>query len=328
MMGSGIIGWSTMLVMVLFACTTRWSYCFVGIPSLQRRVGRGVCGCSACLSLLANNNNTNNDGNNHNNDNNDGNNNSNDDNDSSMVQDRKEMDASSSIRFLGQGPHAIVREGVVLVSPPEEYNHYLMRSSLFVYAMGMDEYNEPVIRCVVLDNPTPFTLGEMATGLTTTDTTTSNSADDRAGRGSNMSPLLNNLIYRGGNVGGETAMMLHSRKDLDRDEIGTSGIFEGGLAQALALGDDAGGGTTETQQQQQQAVDAMTPQGMTNKQFKFFFNYCQFSPIELETMLDVVDPETGDAWVSFEVPPEMILEEWDKNEFWRYLRNELKKRKA
>jgi hypothetical protein len=52
-------------------------------------------------------------------------------------QDRKELDA---LRFgIGLGPNAIVREGVVLVAPPEEYNHYLMRSALFVYAMGLDE---------------------------------------------------------------------------------------------------------------------------------------------------------------------------------------------
>jgi hypothetical protein len=32
-----------------------------------------------------------------------------------------------------------------------------------------------------------------------------------------------------------------------------------------------------------------------------------------------VSGETGDAWMSVEVPPEVILVEWDnKNEFWRF----------
>jgi hypothetical protein len=226
-------------------------------------------------------------------------------------QHRKELDASA-IRYLGLGPNAIVREGAVLVAPPEEYNHYLMRSALFVYAMGLDDYNEQVIRCVVLDNPTPFTLGEMATGLNGME------RDGSSSSSASSSPLLNNLIYRGGNLGGETAMMLHSRKELERDEIGTSGIYEGGLAQALS----------QVKTITEADADANEAQAPMVNDFKFFFNYCQFSPVELETMLDVIDPETGDAWISFEVPPALILEEWDKNEFWRYLRNDWKKRKA
>lgn len=182
---------------------------------------------------------------------------------------------ASSIRFLGKGANALVRPGVVLIAPEEEYNHYLMRAAIFVYAMGMDEYDEYVIRCVVLDNPTPFTMKEMA-GV--------------GGR------LHGNLLYRGGNVGGETAMMLHSVNEFGREEIGTSGIFEGGL---------------------EQAQNADSPV----ENFKFFFNHCQFSPNELETMLEEIDPETGDGWVSVEAPSDLVLEEWDKNDCWRFLRN-------
>lgn len=186
------------------------------------------------------------------------------------------MDIASSIRFLGKGTRAIVREGCVLIAPPDEFNHYLMQASVFIYAIGLDEYDEQVIRGVVLDNPTPFTMGEMA-GVS--------------------GSLAGNLLYRGGNTGGEVAMMLHSESELKRDEIGTSGIYEGGLE--LAMVED-------------QEID----------NFKFFFNYCEFSPIELETMLETGDNGTdGDAWTSVEVPKEVILEEWDKNECWRFLRN-------
>lgn len=190
---------------------------------------------------------------------------------------------ASSIRFLGKGANALVRPGVVLIAPEEEYNHYLMRAAIFVYAMGMDEYDEYVIRCVVLDNPTPFTMKEMA-GV--------------GGR------LHGNLLYRGGNVGGETAMMLHSVTEFGREEIGTSGIFEGGLEQA------------------QNADDCPV------ENFKFFFNHCQFSPNELETMLEEIDPDTGDGWTSVEAPSDLVLEEWDKNDCWRFLRNVVKGRAA
>lgn len=187
---------------------------------------------------------------------------------------------TSSISFLGRGPEAIVRPGAVLVAPTDEYNHYLMKSALFVYAMGMDEYDEPVIRCVVIDNPTPFTMGEMA---------------------NLKGHLSENLLYRGGNSGGETAMLLHSVMEIGKEEIGSSGIYEGGLEMAKA-GD------------------------FVVERFKFFFNYCQFSPNELESMLDEVNPETGDAWVSLQVPAETILHEWDKNDCWKFLRKVVRER--
>jgi hypothetical protein len=63
-------------------------------------------------------------------------------------------------------------------------------------------------------------------------------------------------------------------------------IYEGGLAQALSLVNAA----TEADD-----ADANVAQAPVVNDFKFFFNYCQFSPVELETMLDVIDPETGDA---------------------------------
>lgn len=217
---------------------------------------------------------------------------------------------SNAIRFLGKGPNALVREGVVLIAPTEEYNHYLMRASIYVYAMGLDEYNEQVIRCVVLDNPTPFTMGEM---------TNRQNGSESSSSSSSSSPLLEqNLLYRGGNLGGETAMMLHSVKELGREEIGCSGIYQGGFEQALEwVADSSTAASTSTSS----SLSLSRAQ-----QFKFFFNYCQFSPFELEGMLETVDGETGDAWMSVEVPPEVVLAEWDKNECWRYLRKVLRKR--
>ena len=213
---------------------------------------------------------------------------------------------------------------MVLIAPTEEYNHYYMRAALFVHAMGLDEYDddEPVIRCVVLDNPTPFTMAEMSTSAATM---TSSSA-------ATTSPLLTrNLLYRGGNIGGETAMMLHSVKELGREEIASSGIYQGGLEQALqwvaaASADTALVDTVDTvdaSSSSSSTSSTLHRQGRPEERFKFFFNYCQFSPDELESMLETTTVD-GDAWMSVEVPPELVLAEWDKNECWRYLRKILR----
>ena len=37
------------------------------------------------------------------------------------------------IRYLGKGSDAIVREGCVLLPPTDEYQHFLMRTALWVY---------------------------------------------------------------------------------------------------------------------------------------------------------------------------------------------------
>ena len=52
----------------------------------------------------------------------------------------------NEIKYLGSGPDAIVRPGVVLVAPEHEYDHFLMRSAVFVYAIGLDDNQDMVIR--------------------------------------------------------------------------------------------------------------------------------------------------------------------------------------
>lgn len=53
---------------------------------------------------------------------------------------------SNGIKYLGSGPGAIVRPGVVLVAPEHEYDHFLMKSVVFVYAIGVDDNDDLVIR--------------------------------------------------------------------------------------------------------------------------------------------------------------------------------------
>ena len=156
----------------------------------------------------------------------------------------------SNIRFLGKGSNAIVRPGVVLLAPAEEFHHYLRQSAVFVYAMGTDENDDYVIRGAILDNPTPFTMGEMM---------------EQKKQGG----VYENLIFRGGESGGQEAFCLHSDESLDLEEIGTSKIFQGG------------------------DIDKIKDPSKV----KFFFNYMEFLEQELEEMLEIIQ-EDGDGWTS------------------------------
>ena len=141
------------------------------------------------------------------------------------------------IRYLGSGEDAIVRPGVVLVAPKHEYDHFLMRSAVFVYAIGLNEDDDMIIRAVVLDNPTAFTIGEMSPQI--------------------MGSLSDNILFRGGYDGQDSALLLHSKGGSNGpvksdSEIGSSGIYEGGIVSAM------------------ESVDAGL---ISQDQCKFFFNY-------------------------------------------------------
>mmetsp|Transcript_13523 Transcript_13523/g.20875 ORF Transcript_13523/g.20875 Transcript_13523/m.20875 type:complete len:255 (+) Transcript_13523:30-794(+) len=195
---------------------------------------------------------------------------------------------SSKIRYLGSGDDAIIRPGVVLVAPKHEYDHFLMKSAVFVYAIGLDENEDMVIRGVIIDHPTAFTISEMSPNV--------------------MGSLSDNLMFRGGRSGSDSAMLLHSAGGADGhvkvgEMIGSSGIYEGGVVSAM------------------EAADA----GLASPdQFKFFFNYMQFRENELEDMFQGVVDDDGkiDEWVSLEVPPEFVLNsDLERGEMWSRLRN-------
>ena len=197
-----------------------------------------------------------------------------------------ESDLSSKVRYLGSGDDAIIRPGVVLVAPKHEYDHYLMKSAVFIYAIGLDENEDMVIRGVIVDYPTAFTISEMSPNV--------------------MGSLSDNLMFRGGRNGNDSAMLLHSAGGTHvqaGEMIGNSGIYEGGIVSAM------------------EAADA----GRANPdQFKFFFNYMQFREKELDDMFKGVVDDDGklDEWVSLEVPPEYVLDgDIEKGETWSKLRN-------
>jgi hypothetical protein len=211
----------------------------------------------------------------------------------SLNSDESSPTTAPQLRFLGKGERAVVRPGAVLIAPNHEYNHFLMRAAVFIHAVGVNEHEEHVTRGVILDHPTAFTMAEM-------------------GGGSVYGTLAHNVLYQGGDVGNDSAMLLHAYGHNDDDEnarvecgdmIGTSGIYEGGLYDAMDLVD----------------TDLVDPE-----MFKFFFNYVEFSDMEIEGMLAATDSD-GDAWASMEVPPSVILNnDFGRGECWSYLRNKMK----
>lgn len=193
-------------------------------------------------------------------------------------------EGAGGVRYLGSGEDAIIRPGVVLVAPEHEYDHFLMKSAVFVYAIGLDEDENTLIRGVVLDHPTAFSIGEMSPNV--------------------MGRVAENVLFRGGYSGSDTAMLLHSAGGPDGPvaaghRIGTSEIFEGGIVSAM------------------EAVDAGA---VAPVRCKFFFNHMQFTVKELDGMFAATDSE-GDQWVSLEIPPEDVLDsDYDRGELWRKLR--------
>ena len=192
-----------------------------------------------------------------------------------------------AVRFLGRGSNAVVRPGCVLVAPKQEFHHYYRQAAIFVHAMGVadDGSGDYVIRGLILDHPTPFTLAEMMDHQP--------AVVDSA--------LGTNFLFRGGDKGGDGVILLHSQPHIGNgDEIGTSGLYQGGWQEALA----------ECFDYPQQAPPL----------YKAFFNYCEFTEQELEDLMDC--EEEGDAWMSVEVPADFVLnQDFDRGDAWAALRN-------
>lgn len=195
-------------------------------------------------------------------------------------------EAEVPVRFLGKGEYTIVRPGCVLISPKHEHNTYLQQSAIFIYAIGNDKYGDHVTRGVVIDHPTVFTMGEMIEGTL-------------------VGPLTQNILFRGGDTGGDSAIMLHSvGSSVSSKSIGSSGVFEGGIKPAMC------------------AIE----EGLANPcEFKFFFNHVEFTDKELANLLG--DELEGDAWLSVELPASYILsEDLFRAEVWKFVRKKLKER--
>jgi len=188
---------------------------------------------------------------------------------------------SGGVRFLGKGPRAIVRPGSVLVAPQHEFHHYYRQAAIFVYDMGEDDEGVYVIRGLILDHPTPFTLQEMIPGKF------------------DNSPLGETLLFRGGDKGGDGVVLLHNRPELGQVEIGGSGIYQGGWDAAVAA-----------IEAKQSDVD----------EFKAFFNFCEFSEDELEDLLESTEDGDSWASVEVGTDI-VLSDQWDRGDCWKRLRN-------
>jgi hypothetical protein len=227
----------------------------------------------------------------------------------------------NGITYLGEGPDAVVRLGCVLVAPDHENSHFLRRAAVLVHAMGEIDpaaaaspspfhsrncgeggggSGEYMIRGLILDHPTAFTLADMMPGV-----------DPETNRMSHLP------IFRGGDTGRDGLILLQhipgpraAAAATSAIEISKNGLYHGGWDEALR----AASGSDRSSAAQVHAGN-----------FKVFFNYLEFTETQLEEML-AADPaaEGGDdcRWVSLEVPPSTVLNsDYSRGGAWSDLRN-------
>lgn len=194
--------------------------------------------------------------------------------------------SSDGFTFLGKGSDASVDPGVVLIAPSHEYNHFLMKSAIFIYDRGLNDFDELVTRGVILDHPTAFTMAEMC--------------DIELGS------LGNQHLWRGGDAGNDTVMFIHAygnQVNSSSEMIGNSGLYEGGL---------------------QEVKSRIESNEIKPDRCKFFFNYIEFRENELQGLKAELDSD-GDAWAAMKVPSTFVTDsKYGRGEAWRYLRNHMK----
>jgi hypothetical protein len=190
------------------------------------------------------------------------------------------------------------------VAPSQEYHHLLSKAAIFIYDVGLadDDSDELVARGVIIDHPTAFSVSEMID-----ERFYFPSADDEVGLAA--ATLGKNTLFRGGDLGEQFVMMLHSLSVSNHHPsqvmIGSSGIYQGGLSyiiDAIHKGEQVG-------------CDSI----------KFFFNYLEFTETQLNLMFhdeQKNQPGSIDSWISVEVPSFFILHnDYSRGSAWEILRN-------
>ncbi|CAM9229587.1 unnamed protein product, partial [Hapterophycus canaliculatus] len=147
--------------------------------------------------------------------------------------------------------------GSVLVAGSDNYGHMTYKAVALIYEHG----EGGPTRAVCVDKGLDFTIGEMSSG--------------------DLGPLSNNRLFRGGEDGGEVAIMIHSHDIEGARPLGDTGLFVGGFVSALDLVDE----------QRAEPGD-----------FKFFFNHLAWPAGALKEQV-----EKG-LWKVVGLPNEVLLE--------------------
>lgn len=169
----------------------------------------------------------------------------------------RRVHARARVRLCGPPPAApALAPGAVLIAQPDQYDHFYHEAVMLVL-----EHGEGGSRGVLLNRETPFTMGEMA---------------------ASMDCFSESLVYRGGNAGSDTVLMLHARAGVrGAKPVGESGLYLGGLKHAQELVSSG-------------AADASA--------FKFFFNSELWAPTELEKQI-----EQQVWWSTRQVTPDQVV---------------------
>ncbi|GMI14443.1 hypothetical protein TrVE_jg13222 [Triparma verrucosa] len=206
--------------------------------------------------------------------------------------------------------------GRILLPPPSAMSHFLHQAALYVYSTTSQTADSlPSIRCVILDQPTAFTMNEMSS--------------------SSIGRIGDRPLFTGGESGNDSAILLHRHCELSppSQEIlrtgATTRIFEGGLALASSCVDEG-------------LYDGDMDLGVDDDEngFKFFFNYVEITHKEIEEinaaskskitgiqlqgeeeMFDVFD---GWMCVDFDDADVVLNNRYERGECYKMLRNKLR----
>ena len=104
----------------------------------------------------------------------------------------------------------VVKNGVVLLAQPSEYNHFLIKAAVLVFDYGSGRGS----RGVILERATAFTMGETSP---------------------NCGNFVDNTLYLGGEDGSDKAIMFHKYELDGYSKYIGAGIYTGGLGKAQKL---------------------------------------------------------------------------------------------
>ncbi|CAB1117878.1 unnamed protein product [Ectocarpus sp. CCAP 1310/34] len=147
--------------------------------------------------------------------------------------------------------------GSVLVAGADNYGSMTFKAVALVYEHGEGGPS----RAVCVDKGLDFTIGEMSTG--------------------DLGPLSNNRLFRGGDDGGEAAIMIHPHDIMGSRPLGDTGLFVGGFVTAL---------------------DLVEENKAKPSDFKFFFNHLSWPAGALQEQVG------KGLWKVVRLPKDVLLE--------------------